>query len=224
MGEARSGQSDRALALDAGGRARHLRGAWHRRRRHQRRRPRRHPQRLRMVGAAREGDDRDVAVPSRGLRPSERPRRARRRRDVRVRRQRRRTQRRRDVAAGARVRARLVRAEARCRREDLVRAAHDLGQLRQQERRRRRLLRTAWLDLRRHERRRHSRFHRRQAVLLAQRELHRSRSLRRAGAVRLPDGSQQAGARRRASSCPSWCTTSRVRVRRCSPWISTRTA
>ena len=65
-----------------------------------------------------------------GLRPPERPRSARRRRDVRVRRQRRQTQRRRDVAAGARVRARVVRAEARCRREDLVRAAHDLGQLR----------------------------------------------------------------------------------------------
>ena len=55
-----------------------------------------------------------------------RPRGARRRRDVRVRRQRRQAQRRRDVAAGARVRARVVRAEARRRREDLVRAAHDL--------------------------------------------------------------------------------------------------
>ena len=73
-----------------------------------------------------------------GLRPSERPRRARRRRDVRVRRQRRQTQRCRDVAAGARVRARVVRAEARRGREDLVRAAHDLGQLRDEERRRRR--------------------------------------------------------------------------------------
>ena len=68
MGEARSRQPDRALALDAGWRAWHLRCAWHRRRRHQRRRPRGHPQRLRVVGAAREGDDRDVAVPSR--RPS----------------------------------------------------------------------------------------------------------------------------------------------------------
>ena len=68
MGEARSGQPDRTVALDAGWRGGHVRGAWHRRRRHQRRRPRRHPQRLRMVGTAREGDDRDVAVPS--CRPS----------------------------------------------------------------------------------------------------------------------------------------------------------
>ena len=66
-------------------------------------------------------------VPSRALRPSERPRSSRRRRDVRVRRQRRQAQRRRDVAAGARVRARVVRAEARCRRKNLVRAPHDLG-------------------------------------------------------------------------------------------------
>ena len=51
--------------------------------------------------------------------------------------------------------------------------------------------------MRRHERRRHSRLRHRQTVLLAQRELRRSRSLRSAGAVRLPDGSQQAGARRR---------------------------
>ena len=64
MGEARSGQPDRTLALDAGWRSRHLRRAWHRRRRHQRRWPRRHPQRLRMVGAAREGRDRDVDVSS----------------------------------------------------------------------------------------------------------------------------------------------------------------
>ena len=64
MGEARSGQPDRTMALDAGWRARHLRGARHRRRRHQRRRPRRHSQCLRMVGTAREGHDRDVDVPS----------------------------------------------------------------------------------------------------------------------------------------------------------------
>ena len=130
-----------------------------------------HPERLRMVGAAREGHDRDVDVPSSGLRPSERPRSARRRRDVRVRRQRRQAQRRRDVAAGARVRARVVRAEARCRREDLVRAAHDLGRLRVEERRRRRLLAAARLGLRRYDRRRHARLRHRQTVLLAQREL-----------------------------------------------------
>ena len=76
-----------------------------------------------------------------GLRPSERPRRPRRRRDVRVRRQRRQTQRCRDVAAGARVRAGVVRAEARCGREGVVRAAHDLGRLRLEERRRRHILR-----------------------------------------------------------------------------------
>ncbi len=130
MGEARSGQPDRTVALDAGRRGGDVRGAWHRRRRHQRRRPRRHPQRLRLVGAAREGDDRDVAVPSSGLRPSERPRRSRRRGNVRVRHQRRQAQRCRDVDPGARVRAGVVRAEARCEREDLVRAAHDFGRLR----------------------------------------------------------------------------------------------
>ena len=40
-----------------------------------------------------------------------------------------------------------------------------------------------------------------------------------AGALRLPHGSQQAGAGRRRSSCPSWCTTSPARDRRCSRWI-----
>ena len=63
----------------------------------------------------RQGRHADVEVPPAGLRPLERPRRAGRRRDVRLRRQRRRPQRRRDVAAGARVRARVVRAEARRR-------------------------------------------------------------------------------------------------------------
>ena len=46
------------------GEAGHLRRARHRRWRHQRRWPRRHPQCLRMVGAAREGHDRDVDLPS----------------------------------------------------------------------------------------------------------------------------------------------------------------
>ncbi len=143
-------------------------GARHRRGRHQRRRPRRHPQRLRMVGATRARPTRRCGrtIPQ-AVRPSERPRRARRRRDVRVRRQRRRAQRRRDVAAGARVRARVVRAEARRGGQDHVRAAHDLGRLRVEERRRRDLLRAARLDLRRHGRRRHSRLRRRQTVLLA---------------------------------------------------------
>ena len=48
-------EPDGPVALDAGWRAGHVRGARHRRRRHQRRRPCRHPQRLRMVGTAREG-------------------------------------------------------------------------------------------------------------------------------------------------------------------------
>ena len=93
-----------------------------------------------------------------------------------------------------------------------------------EERRRRRLLRTPWLDLRRHERRRHSRLHRRQTVLLAQRELHRSRS---ATAPRCCTSTARFATSRRPaapSSCPSWCTTSRAQARRCSPWISTRTA
>ena len=53
---------------------------------------------------------------------------------------------------GARVRAGVVRAEARCGREGVVRAAHDLGRLRFEERRRRHLFRTAWLGLRGHDR------------------------------------------------------------------------
>ena len=197
MGEARSSQSDGPLALDAGWRGGHVRRAWHRCGRHQRRRPRRHPQRVRMVGAARDGHDRHVDVPPAAVRPSKRTRRARWSRDVRVRRQRRQTQRRCHVAAGARVRARVVRAEARCRWKNLVREAHDFGQLRHEERRRRGLLSTARLGLCRHERRRYDRLRHRQTVLLAQRELCRSRSLRGGGALRLPHGSQQAGARRR---------------------------
>ncbi len=152
--QAGSDEPHRSMALDASRRAGHLRRARHRRRRHQRRRQARHPQRLWMVGKPRQGRHADVEVPPAGLRPLERTRRPGRRGDVRLRRQRRRPQRRRDVAPGARVRARVVRAEARRRAQRHLRAAHDFGRLRVEERRQRDLLGAARQHLRGHGRRR----------------------------------------------------------------------
>ena len=53
------------------------------------------------------------------------------------------------------------------------------------------------IDRRRHRRRRHQGLRHRQALLVAPRHLPRSRSARRAGALRLPDGAQSEGAGRR---------------------------
>ena len=159
------------------------------------------------------------------VRPLERPRRGRRRRDVRLRRQRRRPERRRDVAPGARVRARVVRAEARrvghrspsC--EHMISddfATKNAGGVTFSE--------PHGSTCRRHGRRRHPRLRRRQAVLLAPGELHRSRS---ATARRCSTSTGRCATRRRPaarSSCPSSCTTRRAPARSSSPSISTRTA
>ena len=84
-----------------------------------------------------------------GVRPVDRPRLTRRRRDWRLRHQRRRPDRRRHVTAGARFWPRMVRAEARRLRAEHVGASHDHRQLHHEERRRRRVLPAARLDRRR---------------------------------------------------------------------------
>ena len=129
-----------------------------RRRRHQRRRPDRHRERLRLVGtAAGRQSAGAMDLSSAGVRPFGRTSHAGgsvmavydvngdKLNDVVT------------VTAGARLGAGVVRAEARRAGQHLVRAAHDHGRLRHEERRRRHVLAAARVDLRRRRRRRDSR-------------------------------------------------------------------
>ena len=105
-------------------------GARHRRRRHQRRRPHGRRQPRTAGGNSRpKGPSRSPGRIIRRRSAATVARAPRRRRDGRLRRQWRRTERRRDRLNAHGFGPRLVRAEARCGRQHLVRAAHDHGRL-----------------------------------------------------------------------------------------------
>ena len=139
---------------------------------------------------------RDVDVSPRGVRPLDAVEPGRRR-DRRVRRQRRRAERCGHVAAGAWVGTLVVRTEESRRRETVVRRAPDHDGFLHEERRRRDLLATARRHVCRCRRRRTAGLHHRQAVLVAPRHVHRSRSPRGARALRVSHGSEPEGAGRR---------------------------